>query len=85
MYKIETIFLIWNIFVFCIYGLDKLFAIRKMRRIRESLLLAAAFMLGSVGAIFGMIIFNHKTAKLKFRILVPASVIFTILVYIKLL
>ena len=65
--------LIWNIIVMIVYGIDKLRAKRGARRISEFSLLLCAFLLGGLGAIFGMILFNHKTSKMKFRILVPIS------------
>lgn len=71
MKTVPLILLGWNLAVFLLYGLDKLFAKSKMRRISEATLLTTAFCLGTPGALFGMIIFNHKTAKMKFRILVP--------------
>lgn len=67
--------LIWNIIVMIVYGIDKLRAKRGARRISEFSLLLCAFLLGGLGAIFGMILFNHKTSKMKFRILVPISVV----------
>lgn len=67
--------LAWNIVVLFIYGADKLFARRGRRRIRESTLLLVAFCLGSVGAMFGMVLFHHKTAKPKFRFGVPFAVL----------
>ena len=73
-----TILLIWNICVMSIYGLDKLYARRGTRRIKERTLILLAFLAGSVGAMFGMVIFNHKTSKQKFRYLVPLSVILNI-------
>ena len=69
--------LMWNIFVMLIYGIDKFQAKTGGRRIRERVLLTCAFLLGGWGAMFGMVAFNHKTSKMKFRILVPVSVIIT--------
>lgn len=63
--------IIWNVLVFFICGWDKLCAKNHWRRIPESMLLCSAFLFGSVGAIFGMVLWNHKTQKTKFRILVP--------------
>ncbi len=71
MKPILLILIVWNFGVFLLYGMDKLLAKRKMRRISEATLLTTAFCLGTPGALFGMVIFNHKTAKVKFRILVP--------------
>lgn len=71
-----SIILIWNIIVMLIYGTDKLLAKAHKRRISEASLLTCAFLLGGSGAIFGMVLFNHKTSKIKFRILVPLSILF---------
>ncbi len=69
------ILLIWNIIVMFIYGIDKLKAKRGTRRVRESTLITCAFAFGGWGGMFGMILFNHKTSKMKFRLLVPLAVI----------
>ena len=71
MIYLGYILLIWNGIVLLIYGADKLLAKLQKRRIREAVLLSCAFLLGGCGAMFGMVLFNHKTSKLKFRILVP--------------
>ena len=74
--KILSILLgIWNIVVFFTYGTDKLLAKKRARRIRESILILTAFLFGGIGAMFGMLICNHKTSKIKFRLCVPLSVI----------
>lgn len=72
------ILLAWNIIVMFIYGIDKMQAKREKRRISEKALLLCAFLLGGYGAVFGMILFNHKTSKIKFRILVPIAMAITI-------
>lgn len=51
--------------------LDKQFAKKKIRRIPEAVLLGAAFLGGSLGALLGMYLFHHKTRKPKFFILIP--------------
>ena len=83
--KIFIPYLVWNLAVALFYGLDKSRAVRGVRRISERSLILAAFLLGGLGAMFGMVWFNHKTAKPKFRILVPLSVIvqFAIVWWIK--
>lgn len=65
---------IWNIFVMFVYFVDKYKAKKGYRRIRERTLLIISFVLGGYGAIFGMVVFNHKTSKMKFRLLIPLSV-----------
>ena len=75
-----NILFIWNIVVMFIYGIDKLLAKAHRRRVSEAALLIFAFLLGGCGAILGMVLFNHKTSKMKFRILVPSAILFGILV-----
>ena len=65
-----------------VYAIDKIKAKRGTRRIREATLLTLSFLLGSFGAMFGMVFFNHKTAKMKFRILVPLMVLLHIAIFI---
>ena len=67
--------LIWNTIVMLVYAVDKMQAKAGGRRIRETTLLVIAFCFGGIGAMFGMILFNHKTSKIKFRILVPLAAI----------
>ena len=55
-----------NIISLIMYGLDKLFAIKDLKRIKESYLLFCGFIGGVIGSIMGMILFNHKTRKGKF-------------------
>lgn len=69
------ILLVWNLTVFCLYGIDKSRAVHNKWRLRELTLVLCAFLMGGMGAILGMVVFNHKTSKLKFRILVPLAVL----------
>ena len=55
-----------NVVAFAIYGLDKKRAIHDEWRIPEATLLALAAVGGSVGALFGMQTFHHKTRKPRF-------------------
>lgn len=70
---------IWNIIVALIYGIDKSLAKGKKRRMSERFLLFIAFLFGGTGAMFGMVIFNHKTSKMKFRLLVPLYIALNII------
>lgn len=65
------ILLIWNIIVMLVYGIDKIKARKGSRRISERALILCAFLFGGYGAMFGMVVFNHKTSKTKFRTFVP--------------
>lgn len=60
-----------NIAAFLLYGVDKKRARKRQWRISEKTLLGAAAMGGSLGALFGMYCFHHKTKHWKFRILLP--------------
>lgn len=66
-------FSLWNIIVIFLYAIDKQRAKRRGWRISESTLVLSAFFLGSIGAMLGMILFNHKTSKMKFRLLIPLA------------
>lgn len=60
-----------NIVLFCVMGADKRAAQRKRRRVPEATLLTLAILGGSVGGIFGMLVFRHKTKHPKFFIGYP--------------
>ena len=62
-----------NSAVFLLYGADKSRAKRGEWRISENALIVPAFFLGASGALLGMVVFNHKTSKTKFRALIPAA------------
>ena len=68
------LFLIVNLVVFAMYGIDKWKAIHHKWRIPEATLISAAFF-GVVGALLGMIVFHHKIRKPKFYISVPLIMI----------
>ncbi len=70
---------IWNLIIMLIYGIDKHRARKNLWRISEKILILPAFLIGSMGAMFGMILFNHKTSKIKFRLLIPLAFIINIL------
>ena len=80
MYYFYIAFLILNIIAMCLFGIDKLLARRHARRISEKCLVLSAFLLGGIGAMFGMVLFNHKTSKIKFRLLVPLATVLWIVV-----
>ena len=66
--------LVWNLVLFSMYGIDKFKARHHKWRISEFMLIFASF-----GAMLGMIVFNHKTSKAKFRILVPLAFVFNVI------
>ena len=79
MNNLILILLIWNIVVMLVYGADKIKARKGNHRISESALMLCAFLFGGPGAMFGMVVFNHKTSKTKFRIFVPLFTVLEIL------
>jgi uncharacterized membrane protein YsdA (DUF1294 family) len=50
---------------------DKKRAIKRLRRISEKRLFLVSFLGGSLGALFGMYAFRHKTRHMKFKIGLP--------------
>ena len=70
--------IIINIITLAAFGIDKFAAIKHRRRIREIILLGLAVLGGSVGALMGMYIFNHKVRKAYFRVGIPLIIIIQI-------
>ncbi|MBR6648957.1 MAG: DUF1294 domain-containing protein [Bacteroidaceae bacterium] len=60
-----------NILAFVLFGLDKFKARRGFWRISEKGLMLTALCGGSIGALFGMRLFRHKTKHKLFTIGVP--------------
>lgn len=83
MNTIFCVLLISNLFSFILYLIDKKKAIHHKNRISENSLLISSFLFGSLGSILSMLIFHHKTKKLKFKILVPLFLIIQILFIFK--
>ncbi len=67
--------LTWNVITFIMMGIDKLRAKKDLYRISEKTLIISSFVMGAVGVVLGMIVFHHKTRKLKFKVLIPISII----------
>ena len=68
-------FIFINLLSFILFAADKRKAKNKAYRIRESLLLFTAFIGGAFGALISMILFRHKTQKIKFTLFVPLFLI----------
>lgn len=77
-----------NLLTWIIYGIDKWKAKRRAWRIPERTLLLLAAADGCTGALAGMLMFRHKTRKLKFMIGVPVifvvESIFFVYIFLKL-
>ena len=74
-----------NILTFIVYGIDKRKAEKRSWRISEATLLMLAAIGGSVGALFGMIIWHHKTLHKKFRYGIPMILVMQIALVVWLL
>ena len=72
--------LLWNLTVFFLYAMDKYRARHGSWRVSERALVLSAFCMGGIGAAVGMFLLRHKTRHLKFRVLIPLSLILTITV-----
>lgn len=79
MFIYLSIFVMWNLFVFVLYGLDKYKSKGEGTRISERTLLITAFLFGGLGAFSGMHLFRHKTKHKKFIIFIPISIFVNIL------
>ena len=73
-------YLLVNLIVFAMYGIDKAKAVRNEWRIPEKTLIGLA-VLGSPGALLAMFVFRHKIRKPKFYIGVPLILIAEIIVF----
>ncbi|NLO46877.1 MAG: DUF1294 domain-containing protein [Clostridiales bacterium] len=60
-----------NLYTLVLMRIDKKRAVKKKRRIPEARFFATALIGGSIGAIFGMYAFRHKTKHLRFIIGLP--------------
>ncbi len=67
-----------NAVTFLIYGIDKWKAKRSKWRISEATLIGLAVLDGSVGALFGMKVWHHKTMHMKFKYGIPVILIIQI-------
>lgn len=76
-----VILLYWlaiNVVGFFLFGLDKLKAVRKERRVPEKRLFLVAALGGAAGAWIGMRSFRHKTKHASFTFGVPALLLLNI-------
>ncbi|MDQ8182100.1 DUF1294 domain-containing protein [Pelagicoccus sp. SDUM812005] len=73
--QLIILFAALNLLAFLLFGIDKLFAKASRSRISEKALLVSSALAASPGALLGMVVFNHKTSKPKFRYGVPALLV----------
>ena len=68
--------LIINTNSFRIMGIDKLAAIINKRRISEKKLITLSIIGGTLGTTIAMFIFRHKINKIKFKLLIPLTIVY---------
>lgn len=71
-----------NIITFVVFFIDKYKARRNKWRIPEANLLFLSIIGGSVGGTLSMLIFRHKTHKLKFKIGMPLILLIQVLLFV---
>ena len=69
------VWLIMNLIVFALYGMDKRRARQGAWRIPEKTLLAGTYLLGGVGAWLAMRLFRHKTKHIAFQVSAPVGAV----------
>ena len=74
------VWMLVNIVVFCLYGLDKKRARKRKWRIPERTLLLGTWLLGGVGAWLAMRAFRHKTKHMVFQISAPIGAVLSLAV-----
>jgi len=77
-----SVFVLWNIVTYVMYAVDKSRAKNGKWRIKESTLIAVAFLMGGIGAFCGMKFLRHKTQHMQFKVLVPLGVVVNIVVLV---
>lgn len=73
---------LWNLITFCVFWVDKLKAKKNKWRISEKTLILLSFFMGGIGGLIGMYFLRHKTKHLKFKVLIPISIVFNIFIII---
>ena len=78
---ILVLYAVFNLISFCLFGIDKMKAVKNRYRISESALLASG-LLGPFGALAGMEVFRHKTRKPKFKLIYVFVFLHLVLMYL---
>jgi len=72
--------LIINIVTAFVFLIDKIKAKSNTFRVKEKTLFMFCLFGGAIGGLFSMVVFNHKTKKLKFLITIPLLVIIYVII-----
>ncbi|MGI5898763.1 MAG: DUF1294 domain-containing protein [Christensenellales bacterium] len=70
-----------NALNFLLFGLDKLFAVKRMFRIPENVLIGISVAGGALGGLFAMSLFRHKTKHKAFIISVLSALLCQLLIF----
>ena len=73
--------LVINIFTFLLFFIDKRKAIKHKWRIKEDTLILLCILGGSIGGLFSMYLFHHKTRHIKFKLGVPFILIMQLILF----
>lgn len=79
--ELAVVYILINLVVMIMYGVDKYKAIHHRWRIPETTLIGAA-VFGVFGALAGMLLFRHKIRKPEFYITVPAIMVIEVAITI---
>lgn len=74
-------FVLLNILCFVLFGLDKWFSKNKKRRVRNRTLLGFSILGGSIGSLFGMYLFRHKTQTWYYVYGIPVIFIIQVIIF----
>lgn len=80
LFIIPAAFVAMSVIGFALMGADKRRAEKGAWRIPEKVLFGVSFLLGGVGSLVGMFVFRHKTKHASFRILLPLSALWSLVV-----
>ena len=82
---LAAILVVCSVISFALYARDKSKAQKNAWRIKESTLIASAFLMGGIGAALGMKILRHKTQHTLFKVMVPLGIVVNIAVVVAVL
>jgi len=79
------VLVLWNAFVFAMYGDDKRREITGKFRASENMFVAACFFMGAFGVLMGMIVFHQKLRSPKLILVMPFALLLNLLIGLGLL
>lgn len=82
MNSIWIYLIVINLITFMTFGIDKFKAKHRLWRVPVAVLLMLSLIGGSLGGLLGMVLFQHKTKKMLFRIGLPVMLIVQVAVIV---